>query len=73
ATVPSAEAAAAARVGGQLDAQFDASRLQRAQDETPVDTAGTEGAATAESAEAEASGTNAAAAAPAGGGARMGG
>jgi len=33
ATVPSAQAVAAARVGGQLDAQFDAGRVQRAQEE----------------------------------------
>ena len=36
ATVPSEQTAAAARVGGQLDAQFDAGRVQRAQEEAPA-------------------------------------
>ncbi|MFC5480086.1 hypothetical protein [Massilia suwonensis] len=33
ASMPSAQSAATARVGGQLDAQFDAARVQRAQEE----------------------------------------
>jgi len=42
ATATSAQSAAAARVGGQLDAQFDAARVQRAQDEaSPGPAAGT--------------------------------
>ena len=35
ASVQSAQSAATTRVGGQLDAQFDAARVQRAQDEMP--------------------------------------
>ncbi|MBD8529907.1 MULTISPECIES: hypothetical protein [unclassified Massilia] len=75
AAVPSAQALATARVGGQLDAQFDAGRVQRAQEEAvAVDGGDGEtdtGAAAADTdgtAEAGAGGT----AAPAAGGARMG-
>ena len=67
-SVQSPQSAAAARVGGQLDAQFDAARVQRAQDEAApaASAAGEEEAATAatETAGAEAAAT---------GGARMGG
>ena len=76
--VPSAQAVATARVGGQLDAQFDAGRVQRAQEEAAAvdggdgetgtgaaaDAAGMDGTAAA-----GASGT----AAPAAGGTRTGG
>ena len=72
--VPSAQAVATARVGGQLDAQFDAGRVQRAQEEAAAVDGGDGEAGTAAAdmdgtAAAGASGT----AAPAAGGARTGG
>jgi len=71
ATVPSAQAEATARVGGQLDAQFDAGRVQRAQEEAAAVDGGDGETGTADTdgtAEAGAGGT----AAPAAGAARLG-
>ena len=71
-SVQSPQSAATARVGGQLDAQFDAARVQRAQDEAApaASVTGEEEAATAAAAKDTEAGTEAA---PAAGGARMGG
>lgn len=71
ASVPSAQSAATARVGGELDAQFDAARVQRAQDGMAPAPADEDAAADAAQGAAD---TEAAAAAkPAGGGAPAGG
>lgn len=74
--VQSAQSAATARVGEQLDAQFDAARVQRAQDDAgpEEDVEGKAGAAATDAAGAEATTTEASpAAAPAGGGVRASG
>jgi hypothetical protein len=77
AAVQSAQSAATARVGEQLDAQFDAARVQRAQDEAaPASVTGEEDAATAatETAGAEvAAATEVSTEAAPGGGSRMAG
>ena len=74
--VQSAQSAATARVGEQLDAQFDAARVQRAQDDAAPaeDVEGKADAAATDAAGAEATTTEASpAAAPAGGGVRASG